>query len=1279
MVAQFVQNQNSLKNQINASPKPAVDIRAFLDEAYAQLTVDQVYTHVAHQFKQSGNRHRGGCPFHESKSGTSFVVSEGSLLFHCAGCQFGGSAVDYLHSIKVGRWEKPRGRDFIEAAKELALKAGTTFPSVERSPEEIESIRLWESRREILLAVTEYGSEVLWSSRGIDARNYLINERGFTVEQIKSLNIGLYLDRKEVETVLLKKGYKLDDIKNAGVVWSKLEGYILFPWNDSLFRPLTIYGRYQTKVPPQDRPKTIALKGEGTKQSPLYFDRALQAGHKDIVLVEGVIDAALLQVLGDTRVCAYVGASCSEGQIKTLVKRGIKSVTLCGDPDAGGDNGTLSNINRILAAGIDVYVAPKLPDGLDPDEFVNRVGIEGWRKHIDSADHAFTYMARNILNQHDITLDRGKAATLAQAISFERQFTQFKDKLSLETFFWKEICERLGINFEELRKDDGGGNGGTRGNGDNGDSGDGDGFSDEHPEQVYKSICFALGLDFSNCVTLQHFDGWIYRQIFGGGDGDWWVNDSAFYYWDEQKKSWVHKPDNYLYKLIADTGEKAYKLKYTKDLGWMAAKPYECNTYKESAFKYIRSRLERLEPPAANNHLQAFRNCVADMRSGETMPHNKENYLTNIIPYDYEKNLPCPEVFRQFIADSFGEDMLEVIRAFTSMFLDPTAPYGRFPHLIGQSGGGKGTLGRFWSSLFGESGSGSAAHFEDISTPEGRHQYLTGKRIFGFPDVGGYATGVRAFYELVDNGSMSGRALFNPVAYSKQWNVHFWLASVNHLQIENAGDGWARRAYPIPVKSRGVKPDPDLSLKLEAVKADVISWALAMPREERSHILLSPPESERAINLALDAALYGDSTKSFVDLCLRPTATREFVPHHQLHSWYVAYCKEHGYTPLGMSKFISHLGTVLPRNEVARRWSPMVNGNRERIPAGWEYLAPVPGVFVKWEHESRDSRENAQPPQNPTWICLKARCSEGGLMEFEDFWNPPDTPGGDGGDGGNQPNQPSPTTGGGLAFSDVETLKPSHSLGVQGVQGENCPKNHPGQAETQSQCGCPGCPTVPPKSFAMDLDQNQKKEFFEETTLNCGGTVGVSSLDTLDTRSVTDFQGVQGEIEPHPDAGQLGHPDNTSVRAPLRPYSLSPNDPEAVEGSAGCIRECIAEMSGEMIVALTENWTKEFRSAVSEQLSPEDNLAVESLAPGVFPKKSPLNTVRIKPEQLRVPTVDQIQVGTFVWVFRVRDREWLPGLVEDIEERFNKPELWFVRTTSREKIIARSLEKMRLR
>jgi uncharacterized Zn finger protein (UPF0148 family) len=709
----------------------------------------------------------------------------------------------------------------------------------------------------------------------------------------------------------------------------------------------------------------------------------------------------------------------------------------------------------------------------------------------ESVEAALRQLGRLIKKEHAETLiclwhlDQGKGVddliVAEGATAFEQAFDE-----ALPYSQW----------LKSLQPDNNGGSGsGNRGGGGSGGNGGGDDSGStpdkSNPEWFYERISKQLDLPFENCVTAQTFDGWVYRREFGATAGDWRVIDSAFYQWKEHLGYWQHQKDTKINAQIADAGEKAFKLKHSKEFGWQVVKPYETNGHKESAFKYVRSRLERDEELPSNTHLVAFKNCVVDMRTGKTMPHSKEHFLTSMIPYDYEPGKECPEVFRRFIAESFGEDMLQIIRAFTSMFLDPTAPYGRFPHFIGQSGGGKGTLGRFLNSLWGEA-SDSAVNFSEIATPEGRHQFLTGKRIFGFPDVGGFVQGVRAFYELVDNGELSGRALFNPVGYMKQWNVRFWAASVDFLQIENAGDGYARRAYPIPVLARTVKPDPDLKLKLEAVKADVISWALAMPRVERDRILLSEPENERAVNLRLDAALYSDSTKSFVDNCLRPTHQPGFMPHHLLHTAYTAYCKEHGYTPLGMSKFISHLRTVLPQNFVERRWSPMSNGERNRVPAHWEYVTTVPGAFVRINQNDgwSNSGENAPPPTDPIWVCRKSKCEEGGLMEFADFWNPPEPPDDDGGDWGSGDNNPS-----------TPPPPPSSPESVQGGSRNsvmsNCTVDKPEQREIK---GVQGGSTVQPtdkgleKSTVAVLEKNAPE--ISPSSISSGG----QRVDTKDKK-----------------------------------------------------------------------------------------------------------------------------------------------------------------------------------
>ena len=412
-----------------------------LEDSIANISVDEVYNHSSHDFKVSGNKYRGGCPFHHSKSGTSFSVTASNKLFYCHGCSFGGSPVEYLHSLKVGRWEKPRGKNFVNTVRDLASLASIPFPEYKPSPEQIERARKWERRRSILQVTNEICQQMLWSERGVKARKYLTEKRGISNEGIKDLGLGFSSNYNDVVRVLKERGFEFDEIQRVGL--KALEGYITYPWLDANSRPLTIYGRWHTQVPPERKPKTIALPGKSTKRSPLYLDRALINRHYECVFVEGVNDAALAQSLGLTNVCAYVAASCSDEQIETLVRKGIKKVILCGDPDTAGVNGTVSNLNRMIQVGISVYIAPKLPNNLDPDEFILKYGVKAWQEHIDHAEHGFRWQAKRLIQQCTTDNDGAIEKLTNLAVSWANNIPSSLHK-ELDTFFWSEIDRHTG-------------------------------------------------------------------------------------------------------------------------------------------------------------------------------------------------------------------------------------------------------------------------------------------------------------------------------------------------------------------------------------------------------------------------------------------------------------------------------------------------------------------------------------------------------------------------------------------------------------------------------------------------------------------------------------------------------------------------------------------------------------------------------------------------------------------------------------------------------------------
>ena len=292
----------------------------------------------------------------------------------------GGQALTWLAYLNGGRI--PRGQTFLEVAKRLCELAGVPCPDRKVSGEEQRALQDAEARRSALQAVIAITRRFYTSNAAREARAY-VAARGLDEAQAARLGLGFYTSVKDVRRALSPELHAT--AKSAGLLWDKLEGYVLFPWLDDWSRPLTLYGRWQAQATPDGGPKAVALPGSGTKRSPLYFDRARAAGARDLVLVEGVLDAAVLQARGEARVVACVGAQLSRAQVETLVRHKVESVTICLDPDGAGEKGTLSCLRALGEAGIAAYVAPTLPDGLDPDEFVLRDGLEAWRTHVGRA------------------------------------------------------------------------------------------------------------------------------------------------------------------------------------------------------------------------------------------------------------------------------------------------------------------------------------------------------------------------------------------------------------------------------------------------------------------------------------------------------------------------------------------------------------------------------------------------------------------------------------------------------------------------------------------------------------------------------------------------------------------------------------------------------------------------------------------------------------------------------------------------------------------------------
>jgi DNA primase len=369
-----------------------------IDKILETALVEEVVGDFVH-LKKRGTSMIGLCPFHNEKS-PSFHVSPSKGIFKCFGCGKGGDSVRFI--MEHEKYSYP------EALKYVANKYNIEVEETEVTPE----FKIEQDRRESLYIVSNYAAKFfadkMWNSDvGKTIGLSYFKERGFREDIIKKFELGYSPDDwSSLLEAAVADGYQQVFLEEAGLVikndqgrvYDRFRGRVMFPIHNFTGRVIGFGGR--TLKTDKAVPKYVNSPESDIyhKSNVLYGLFQAKKAIRDLdncYLVEGYADVLSVQQAGVENVVASSGTSLTTEQIR-LIGRFTKSVTILYDGDAAGIKASLRGLDMILEEGLDVKVV-LFPDGHDPDSYIQQLGADAFKTHVEKNKKDFIFFKTEIL------------------------------------------------------------------------------------------------------------------------------------------------------------------------------------------------------------------------------------------------------------------------------------------------------------------------------------------------------------------------------------------------------------------------------------------------------------------------------------------------------------------------------------------------------------------------------------------------------------------------------------------------------------------------------------------------------------------------------------------------------------------------------------------------------------------------------------------------------------------------------------------------------------------
>lgn len=416
---------------------------AWLDELLHKNDIVSVVSEYV-ELKPKGRKLWACCPLHGEKT-PSFSVSPDKQLFYCFGCHAGGTVIQFLMAMER--------LTFYEAVQQLATRANMELPN-EINDRELQKQRQYRKRLiEANRTAARYFCGCFTDPElGKPAREYAA-KRGLNAEIITRFGIGYAPDSWDSLKEFMKgKGYSEKELVDAGLLVHNIErGSVYDAFRGRLIFPILgvtgdVLG-FGARTMKDEKPKYI-----NTGDTPVYNKRNNLYGlnlHRnekldDLIMVEGYMDVIGLYKAGVKNAVASLGTALTQQQAR-LLKRYVEKVYIAYDGDAAGQSATVRGLDILKAEGLEIRVIT-FPDDLDPDEYVQTYGREGFDRLKENALTLNAFKLEAMAKKYDLEDENAREQFAKEACAFVASLQPIE-----QDRYYRQIAKKTGYALEALQ------------------------------------------------------------------------------------------------------------------------------------------------------------------------------------------------------------------------------------------------------------------------------------------------------------------------------------------------------------------------------------------------------------------------------------------------------------------------------------------------------------------------------------------------------------------------------------------------------------------------------------------------------------------------------------------------------------------------------------------------------------------------------------------------------------------------------------------------------------